>query len=147
MSSNSVALNNGQQAIINTDINKIFIGGNRTYKYPYHNSAYDDVTIPAGTVMGVVSGTGYAKELASGASDGSQYPVGILLQDTVIEGGDLVDITLVVEGDVAENMLVFQGSDNLDVTVDGRRLRDRIGADTVGIKLVPSTDNTAYDNQ
>jgi hypothetical protein len=35
----------------------------------------------------------------------------------------------------------------METTISSRRLRDRIAADTVGIKLVTRTDNSAYDNQ
>ncbi|MCE3278034.1 MAG: Bacteriophage lambda head decoration protein [Bacteroidetes bacterium] len=146
MSSNSVVSNTGQQAEITTDLSKIFIWNNRYKSYPYNNSAYDSVTLLAGTLMGTVAGTGYIKPLASGASDGSQYPTGILAEDVTVDGGDLVDLDICVSGDVVEDKIIFQGSDNLDTTVSSRRLRDRIGADTVGIKLVTSTSNSSYDN-
>ena len=98
--------------------------------------------------MGVVTVTGWVKPLRSTASDGSQTPVGVLLNTVTVDGGDLVDLEICVAGDVAEDQLVFDlSTDNLDTTISGRRIRDRIGADTVGIKLVPSTDLTGYDNQ
>ena len=92
MSENSVAFNNGQQMQVNTDLSKIFIWRNDYRKYPYNNSAYDAVTLPAGTLMGVVAATGWVKPLVSTANDGSQFPVGVLAQDYTVEGGDLVDV-------------------------------------------------------
>jgi hypothetical protein len=146
MSSQETILNTGKQAIFNTETEKIFLWDNRYTPYPYNNSAYEDVTLEAGTVMGVVTVTGWVKPLASGASDGSQIPVGILAESCTVEGGALVNLSICVAGDVNANALVFDGADNLDTTISSRRLRDRIGSDTVGIKLVNSTEMTGYDN-
>lgn len=146
MSEQNIVLNTGRALFVNTDTSKIFLWNNRYQPYPYNNSAYDAVTIPAGTVMGTVSATGWVKPLASGASDGSQFPVGILAEDYTVDGGDLINVSICVAGDVAADQLVFQGSDNLDTTVSSRRLRDRIGSDTVGVKLVTTTEMTKEDN-
>jgi hypothetical protein len=35
----------------------------------------------------------------------------------------------------------------MDTVISARTIRDRIGADTVGIKLVGETELTGYDNQ
>jgi hypothetical protein len=51
-----------------------------------------------------------------------------------------------VAGDVAQEKLIFQGSDTLATVVSSRTLNDRIGADTVGVKLVSGTELTEYDN-
>ena len=147
MSSQSTALNNGQQMIVNTDTSKIFLWNNRYESATYNNSAYSSVTLLAGTLMGRVSATGWIKPLASGASDGSQYPVGILANDVTVDGGGLETLSICVAGDVAEEQIILQGSDTMETTISSRRLRDRIAADTLGIKLVQRTDNTAYDNQ
>jgi len=146
MSTNTIVLNTGQQLTVNTDLSKIFIWENRYINAPYNNSAYDAVTLAAGTLMGRVAATGYIKPLASGASDGSQYPVGILADDFIVEGGDLLDLPICNYGDVVKDKVVFSGSDSMDTTVDGRRLEDRIAADTAGIRLVESTEMTAFDN-
>ena len=147
MSSNSIVLNTGQQLTVNTDLSKIFLFDNRYEKAPYNNSAYDSVTLAAGTVMGRVAGTGYIIPLVSSASDGSQFPVGVLADDFIVEGGDVLDLPICVSGDVDAGKLIFvTDTDNLDVTVSSRRLRDRIGSDTVGIKLVTTTEMTDFDN-
>lgn len=133
--------------ITNFDTNKTFVWNPRTTTGTYDNSTYDDVTLAKGTLMGRISASGLLVPLTSGASNGSQFPVGILLEDTVIEGSSEAELTIVVAGDVVEDKIVFQGSDTLNTVVSGRRLRDRIGADTVGIKLVGGTDLTGTDNQ
>ena len=131
----------------NFDSSKTFVWNPRTATGTYDNSTYDDVTLEKGTVMGRVSSTGMLVPLTSGASNGSQFPVGILLEETVIESQSEKELTIVVAGDVDENKLVFQGSDDLDTVVSSRTLRDRIGSDTVGIKLVGGDQLTGYDNQ
>jgi hypothetical protein len=147
MSSQSIGLNNGQQMIINTDTSKIFLWNNRYENATYNNSAYGAVTLTAGTLMGRVAVTGWIKPLASGAADGSQFPVGVLANDITVDGGGLETVSICVAGDVAEEQIILQGTDTMEVTISSRRLRDRIAADTVGIKLVQRTDNSAYDNQ
>jgi hypothetical protein len=147
MSSQTTALNNGQQMIVNTDISKIFLWNNRYENATYNNSAYGSVTLTAGTLMGRVAVTGWIKPLASGAADGSQFPVGILANDVTVDGGALETLSICVSGDVAEEQIILQGTDTMETTISSRRLRDRIAADTVGIKLVTRTDNSAYDNQ
>lgn len=142
--------NTNNQLTVNSDTSKIFIGDNRhdIFNYAKVNLTNDDITIPAGTLFGRISATGYVTPLASGASDGSQFPIGILREDKTILYGEDFDgqVTLCVEGRVAEDKVIFQGSDTMNTVVSSRRLRDRIGSDTVGIKLVPSTEMTGYDN-
>ena len=133
--------------ITNYDRSNTFVWNIRTEVGNYTNSTYDDVTLAKGTLMGRIASTNLLTPLTSGASDGSQFPVGIILADTVIEAGDTAEITICVAGDVVADKIVFQGSDDLDTVVSSRTLRDRIGADTVGIKLVGDNQLTGYDNQ
>lgn len=133
--------------ITNYDRSNTFVWNIRTEVGNYTNSTYDDVTLAKGTLMGRIAATNLLTPLTSGASDGSQFPVGIILADTVIEAGDTAEITICVAGDVVADKIVFQGSDDLDTVVSARTLRDRIGADNVGIKLVGDNQLTGYDNQ
>jgi len=149
--SQETGTNTNNQLTVNSDTSKIFIGDNRHDLFNYANDnsgGTDDITIPAGTLFGRKHADGYVIPLASGASDGSQFPIGILREDKTIVYGEDFDgqITLCVEGRVAEDKVIFQGSDTLNTVVSSRRLRDRIGSDTVGIKLVPSTEMTGHDN-
>ncbi len=146
MSSNEVILNNGQQAIINQDLAKIFILNNRYIKADYTNSDYDPETLAAGILMGRVAATQEIVKLVANASDGSQYPVGILAQDATVEEGDTVELMICVAGDVAEEQVILQTGNTLDTLISDRSIRDRIGSDTVGINLVLGTEMTQYDN-
>ncbi|HYG49745.1 MAG TPA: head decoration protein [Flavobacteriales bacterium] len=144
MSSQSVT-NNGKQLHVKTDTSKIFIWDNRYKAEPYNNSAYDAVTLKAGTVMGRVTGTGYIKPLRSTYSDGAEIPVGILAEDVEVAGGALTNLQICNYGDVVEDKLIFDlSTDNLDTTVSSQRLRDRIH--NVGIRLISNTEMTDYDN-
>ena len=150
MSTITTTLNTGQQAIFDTDLQKIFLWGNRYGKFAYAktNSTYDDFTLPAGTLMGRKHADGYVIPLASGASDGSQYPVGILAADVVVLAGESFDgeIQLCVAGDVNEDLVLLDGSDTLDTVISARTIRDRVAADTVGIILKTVDELTKADN-
>jgi hypothetical protein len=147
MSSNSQVLNTGQQTITNYETSKTFVFGNRYDKADYTNGTGAPVTVVLGTLLGRISATQKVIPLASAASDGSQFPVGIATEDTVIAAGATVKLSYCVEGDVAEEKVVLNGSDTLSTVISGRSIRDRIASDTVGIRLVKSTELTAYDNQ
>ena len=148
MSTVSTVLNNGQQAISNFELSKIFILNNRYENDNYiNNSSYDPITILAGTLMGRIASTGVLVPLNASANDGSQFPLGILAQDLVVPGSTTVQGTICVSGDVAQEKVILFFGNTLDTVVSGRRLRDLIGASTVGIKLVPGTEMTQFDNQ
>ena len=148
MSSASQPINTGQQMTTNYDVSKTFIWGSRTQTESYNNGSYDPVTLAEGTVMGRVSATGKVVPLQSDASDGSQYPVGILINPHTVDEGDDASVAICVGGDVVEDKVVLvKVGDTLDTVISGRRIRDRLNADTLGIKLIPSTEMTGYDNQ
>jgi hypothetical protein len=147
MSSQTIALNNGQQAIIHTDLSRIFVGQNRYEKGSYNNATYDPITLTVGTLLGRVSATGLLKPLDSDAVDGSQFPVGVLAETITVEDGTTEDIYFCVSGDVIASKIILAAGDTLDTVISSRRLRDRIGADTVGIKIITAnTEMSAEDN-
>lgn len=141
--------NTGSQAHFQTNTNKIFIGENRYENDSYvNNSLYDPITLEAGTVMGRIAATRILVPIQPSASDGSQYPVGILAQDLTVDSGDTVQAALCVYGDVAEDQIKFYNDQyDLNTVVSSRTLRDRIKGDTAGIRIIPSTDLTGFDNE
>ena len=148
MSEVDQTLNTGSQATTNYDVSKIFIYENRFQTESYTNDGYDPVTLAVGTVMGRVSSTGKIIPLQSNASDGSQFPVGILNREHVVNEGDTVDVSICIGGDVAaEKIVLVKSGDTLDTVISGRRIRDRIAGDTLGIKLVTVDEMTGFDNQ
>lgn len=132
--------------ITDYDVKKIFIFDNNYDVANLTNSTYDAIDYPAGLILGQVAATGEVVPLNSAASDGSQYPIGILSANVTIEGGDTREVPFCVAGDVAEEMLVFTDADTLETVIEGKQLRARIGSDTVGVKLRFGTDQTRYDN-
>lgn len=138
------------QLFTNYDNSKIFVWDNRYSKgtFEYTNNNVTTVTFAAGTLLGRIAATDILVPLESGAADGSQYPVGILAEEISVEYGESYSeiAAFCNYGDVVESKVLFQGSDAMDTVVSARTLRDRIAADTVGIRLVPSTDLTGTDN-
>lgn len=150
MSELTEQLNNGQQANFKRDTAKIFLWNNRYQKEEYTNGTGAEVTLKAGTLMGRVHASGEIVPLTSTpavGSEGSQFPVGILNQDVTVANGVTVDVYICVAGDVAEEKVILSGTDTLETVIADRRLRDRIAADTHGIKLVVSDELTAFDNE
>lgn len=131
-----------------TDVSKIFLGNNQTIANSYvNNTSYDPITLLAGTVLGRVATTGVLVPSISTASDGSQNVVGILGQDLQVDAGDTVNALVFVSGRVAqEKVILWKSTDTLDTVVNGRQYRDKIGGETVGIKLVATSENSYADN-
>jgi hypothetical protein len=135
------------QLFANQDTSKIFVWDNRTATFNYNNATYSDVELTAGMIMGRISATGFITELDATASDGSQFPIGILFESQTAEASSTTQLTLCVSGDVVENKLVLKSGTTLNSVISGRRLFDRIGSDTVGVKLVQGSDElTTFDN-
>lgn len=148
MSSNSQVLNTGNQAITNYDTSKLLLGNNKFTSADYTNDDYDDVTLAMGTVMGRITASNEVVPMKSTASDGSQYPRFILIQDITVAAGDTVNLSLCTAGEINQGQIVLdREADTLSTVVDGATIYDRIGSDSVGIVLEESTQMTAEDNQ
>lgn len=150
MSKFTQGTNTNKQSTGFYDTSKVFIGRNRfdNFQALFNIDQYAD-NVLEGTVFGRVASSGKVVPLSPLASDGSQIPIGILLGDINVLSGTNYDgqVTLCVAGDVAEEKVLFADSvTTLDTIVNNRRLRDRIGSDTVGIKLQPGTELTEKDN-
>jgi hypothetical protein len=147
MATQTVSLNSGNQAIIKTDVSKIFLWNNRFESADYTNGGGAPVTLPAGTLLGRINASGKVTPLTSAAVDGSQFPCGVLNEDWTVAAGATQKVSFCVAGDVAEEKVILQGTDTLSTVVSGRTIRDRIAGDTLGIKLVAGTELTKYDNE
>ena len=131
----------------NYDTSKTFIWNNRYQNETITNPSYDTVSLPQGQLMGRNSSTGELQPLFSTALDGSEIPLGILVEDLTMAAGEQATVSICVAGDVAQEMIVLIAPDTLDTKILGRFLRDRIEGDTLGIKLIASDELTAFDNQ
>jgi hypothetical protein len=133
--------------ITNYDTTKIFIKNNEWEQGTFVNSTYDDIVLPAGTVLGRVAASNEIVVLNAAASDGSQFPVGILANNQTIIAGESKTLTYCIAGHVVEDLISLPSGVTLNTVVSSRTVRDRIKADTAGIVLVERTELTDFDNQ
>jgi len=149
MSSQSITSNTGSQLFVNTDTSKVFIGNNHTRQEAYiNNSGYNPITLLAGTVMGRLSGSGVVTYFDANANDGSQFVLGLMGDDLTIAAGGSVTASIVVSGQVAQEKVVLMSpTQSIETVVSGRRVKDKIMGETVGIVLVnATTEMTDFDN-
>lgn len=146
-----------KQATFQYDVSKIFIWDNRYSKATFNNNTGAEASFAPGTVVGRVASSGKIVPFDSTATDGSQIPIGVLKNsvDALADDGDVTDVNFCVAGDVAEEKLLFQDTDDLDTVVtiqDGtpaattntRIVRDMI--ESLGIRIIEGTELTSLDN-
>jgi hypothetical protein len=129
------------------DVSKIFVFNNRYEGGDLLNASGGVKTFEPGTLMGRIALSGKLVPVVSTAIDGSEIPVGVLLTKVT----DLADATeksvnVCIAGDVVESKVILDGAETMETIIDGRRIKDRIAADTMGIKLVDSFELTGVDN-
>lgn len=149
MSELTTGLQTSNQGIWNSDFSKIFLGSNETIQMSYTNSTGAEKILSAGLVIGRIATSEKALPLKSDASDGSQFPMGVLMNESItVADGVTATITVAIKGYVNESKLIFDnGTDTLATVVSSRTIRDRIAADNVGIILKKQLENTKLDNQ
>lgn len=145
MSTETIAYNNGQQAIINTDTAKVFLWNRRSQPVNIINGGGAPVTYLEGTVMGRVSASGNVIPCVAAAVDGSQFPIGVLIDGLTVAAGATVPCFICDDGDVASELLIFNAAETLSTVVSARQMRDWLKL--AGIKLVAGTDLTGFANQ
>jgi hypothetical protein len=157
MSSQDIVNTGSNQLFANTDISQIFLGMQQSENESYvNNSSYDPISLPAGTVMGRITGTDITIPWRNDVTDGSQYPIGILMADLEIDAGDTVKAPICVRGRVAAEKVVANQLSNQSVSTTLQlqitsfrgsgttRLKDAL--ESIGIHLIYSTEMTAFDN-
>ena len=148
MASSELRDTNRNQGTLDRDFSKIFVFDNRYENVTFLNNTGAELDLLPGTVVGRITATGEVAPLDAGAADGSQFPIGIV--QSGIDGladAATADIAICVSGDVVEDKIVLVNGETLDgTTISGKILRDRIGSDTVGVKLVASEELTNFDN-
>ena len=129
------------------DFAKVFRFANSYIQANYSNDTGNEVELKVGTVMGRKHADGLVIPLVATADDGSQFPIGVCAEDvTVADGGTVNDLNIVNDGDIRESGLVLPDGTTLDSVIDNRRLRDRLVADTKGLRLVEVQENTKFNN-
>lgn len=111
-------------------------------------TASGDTALTVGTVLGRISATGKLVVMASASTDGSQYPVGVVIADQTILDGETKRVNLVNKGTIDASLLVFDGTDDLDTAVgvasNQKTYRDWLN--DLGLELKAVTELTDFDN-
>lgn len=144
--SSSIAVQTNSQLTVTFDTSKTFIRNNDYKSADYTNGTGADLQLNGGALMGRIAATGKVVPLSSAATDGSQYPVGILATDYLVANGATVNVRFCTKGSVVKSKVLFDGTDNMATVIEDKTLEDRIASDTVGVLLIESTENTEYDN-
>lgn len=121
------------------DFSKFLLGDNSFIQA----TAGSSTSLLEGMVMGRISASGLVIPCVHGATDGSQYPVGIAIIDQTVVSST-TEVNLVNKGRVAVSKINFSTATTLDSVVGDRRLRDWIN--DLGIVLSSGTELTEYDN-
>lgn len=146
MSSNSQSFYNGQQMQVNTNLTKLFPFNKEFIPYTINNSTYGDITLQAGTIMGVVTNTGLASPTISTSNDGSQNAMAILGKDYVVPAQSSITVSLMCLGYVRKDMVIFfNGTDTLSTVIGGKRVFETLLA--AGVFLQNTRNATNYENQ
>lgn len=131
-----------------TDRFKIFLQNIETEERTLLNNSGAVKSYATGTVMAVIGASNRLVPFDPAGSDGSQFPVGVLMQDVE----DLADngttlVNIAIEGEVDQDRLVFDpDTTTLTTNVSGRTVRDLIKASTAGIRPVEVQNNNFFDN-
>jgi Bacteriophage lambda head decoration protein D len=136
----------GGMRVTNYSNEKLPIFGCQYAVGTFENSDAYPVDLAIGTVMGRVSATGNILPLDTDATDGSQFPIGVLSASYTVADGDEMELSMIVGGEINQNMLVFvDPADTLSTVVDGRQLRDHL--QLANIQLRTLDELSELDNQ
>lgn len=144
--SSTVRVQTNSQLIVTTDTSKIFVRNNDYKSADYTNNTGDDLQLNAGALLGRIAATGKVVPLSSAATDGSQYPVGVLATDYLVADGATVSVRFCIKGSIVKSKILFDGTDTMATIIEDKILEDWIASNTVGILLLESTENSDYDN-
>jgi hypothetical protein len=147
MSSATIIFQGDNQLHVDYDTSKIFVFDNKYISDTLINSSGGPLTYLPGTLVGRVTANNKLQPVASGAVDGSQFPVGILkTQVTALADAGEAKVNVCIFGEVVRAKVILAGADTLDTMIDGRSIKDRIAGNTMGIKLVDGFELTRADN-
>jgi len=147
MSSVTQISSTNNQQITNYDVSKLLLGGNEFVDIDL--TASGEVVLLPGMIMGKVGATGLLLAADKDATDGSQFPVGVVIEGKTIADGETKSIRLVNKGAISEDKLNFLSIETLDTLIGAannqRSYRDYLN--DLGLILQTGTELTAIDNQ
>lgn len=135
----------GGMRVTNYSNEKLLMFDNTFQEATYTNSDAYDETLAIGTVMGRVASTGKVVVFDKDNSDGSQFPIGVLVADYTVGAGDDATLTMVIGGEINGNMLVFPNGETVETVVSSRQVKDWL--QLANINLSYPAELSALDNQ
>ena len=129
----------------NYNTKKLLLGNNKYLQAGYVNDTYADIVLQPGLLVGRIATTDYISDCVSGNSDGTQFPLGVVVSETTIPAGELVQVQICNGGKVREDMIILDSGDSFTTDVSSINLGDRI--EQIGINLIAVSDLTDFDNQ
>lgn len=138
---NIEATNN--KLVNNYDVSKFLLGFNNFIEGTYTDSGAGS-SLTEGLVMGRIQATSKLVPCDSAAVDGSQFPVGCLVEAKTVTAAATVTLTLVNKGRVASSKVTLKAGVALTADVDGRQLGDHLRAI---LDLQDGVELTKIDNQ
>lgn len=148
MSTFTPVMSNGNSQMGNYDTTKIFLRDNKFEVGSFTNAdLYDDAVLVAGTLLGRIASTNKLVVINAAASDGSQFPVGVLAHSVTVAESATVNLTFCTEGEVSKGKVILPVGTTFNTVISAKTLNDRIKSDTAGIILVQADQLTGFDNQ
>lgn len=136
------------QAAFDRTLTNLLILNNSFLKGDYENISGAEETVAVGQLLGRVATGQKLVVCKSAASDGSEIPIAIAVQELtdIAISGTVDNIAPCNGGKVNENEVVFDGSDDFDTLVGGISMRDLLISNSKGLEFVDVLENTAFDN-
>lgn len=136
------------QSTYDTDRAKLLVFNNSFIDGIYKNLTGGDESVALGQLMGKIAASGLWTICKSAAADGSEVPRAIMLDvlTDIATTAEVDPINLVNGGKIKQDLIVFDGSDDLDTLVGGVRIEDLLIANSKDLELVSVDDDTKFDN-
>ena len=134
--------------ITNYDTSKLLIGDNQFIDVVVTASGAD-IVLKRGEVVGQIAATLLGTPVTAAAGDGSQFPLGLVIEEITVADGSSETITLVNKGRVSESLVNFAGADTLNTLVGAAGIQQTYRAllEGLGLTVKASVENSAVDNQ
>lgn len=141
------------QATYDYTFKKLLVGQYTTKRLTYLNNTGGVDSLAIGTVMGIVTASQRLVPCVSTATDGSQEPVGILLEPLtdIANAATVADVLYCNGGEIDSGQLVFDnGTDTLQTTVTAggstKTIEDFLIQNGNGFQFLTVKDSSSFDN-
>ena len=143
----TIKVQNSNSLFVEYNVSKLLLGFNG-FITGVVTASGAAVTLTQGMIMGQIAATGKIVPMKSAATDGSQYPFGIVLNGEVVADGTSSTINLVNKGRINENIVKFEGTDDMDTAIGAtNNLRTyRALLNDMGFEFEIADELTAVDN-